>query len=123
MKIQISKEDKRRLCARAFFEDNPDQYEDYHEALTEFMSNKVTDSFIDAICRFNVNPEPGFGMFIRDDGHIMSYRFTDDFCQPQTCMTDEECEADQAAFTEISGNFPDLSSLEILEKMGWRRIA
>ncbi len=116
-----SKEDKRRIVARNFFTDNRDQYEDYHEALTEFMSGaNASDRFVDAAAESFIKPKDGHTVLVRDDGHVVEVRDIDAFMEPRTEMTEDE-------FTELTDQIgvaleenEDLDGAAVLVKIGWR---
>lgn len=117
----ITVEDKRRICARAFYQDNKDQYEDYHEALAEFMSGQnVSDSFIDTVVEPFVSPEPGHFVVVNDLGHVASVRDSDGFFSPRTEFTQDEGMSLEVEFTKAMDEFPDLDGIPLLEKTGWR---
>lgn len=119
--MNITKEDKARICARAFFQDNQDQYEDYHEALTEFTSgNNVSDSFIDFAVEHYLTPVPGYILVTNAVGHVVNIRDSDGFLEPVTEMSEEECEAMNEAFHEAADKYADLTELALLEKIGWK---
>jgi len=124
MNKTITKEDKCRIVARNFFTDNPDQYEDYHEALAEFMSGlNTSDQFIDFAVERYIKPEKGFSLYMTDAGHVAAIRDADGFFQPRTEMTPEEVEELEEAFRKAADDFPDLDGFDLIEKIGWRKIS
>ena len=120
----ISQEDKLKIVARLFFQDNPDQYEDYHEALTEFMGqSKPSDAFINSCVEHVIKPQDGCAIVMSSVGHVASVRIDDGFFEPRTDMSDEECEAVEDRFQETADENPDLDGLDLLVKMDWKKIA
>jgi len=119
----ITTEDKRKICARNFFNDNRDQYEDYHEAAAEFLSGQnVSDRFVDFAVEPYIKPQEGHYVLVGNDGHVATVRAEDGFFSPRTEMTREEGEAIEAAFEAMNDKYPEALELELLEKMGWRVI-
>lgn len=119
----VSAEDKRRICARLFFQDNQDQYEDYHEAAAEFLSgNNASDKFVDFTVEAIVRPEPGHMIFVRDDGHVASLRMEDGFFEPRTEMTEDEGEENMEKFGQAFEDDPELEPLGALKAIGWRAV-
>ena len=119
----ITTEDKRRICARAFFQDNQDQYEDYHEAAAEMLSgSNVSDAFVDTVVEPFLRPEPGHVVVVNDKGHVATVREKDFFFSPRTEMTQDDGEEMEALNYKFAEEFPDLSEIELLQKMGWKII-
>ena len=122
-RMKLTKEDKCRIVARNFYTDNPDQYEDYHEALTEFMSgNNCSDTFIEFCVAPYLKPEDGCEIVMSDIGHVASVRLLDGFFNPRTEMTQDEGEAMEEAFHKAADEYPDLDGLDLLLKTGWKKI-
>lgn len=119
----ITREDKNRIAARLFFQDNSDQYEDYHEALTEFMSgNNTSEVFVDFCVKPMVQPEEGCAVVTNEIGHVATVRLSDGFFSPRTEMTQDEGEAIEEKFHEAADLHPDLDGLDLLLTTGWKQI-
>lgn len=118
-------EDKRRIVARIFFTDNRDQYEDYHEALSEFISgNNQSEDFINFAVKPYVESKKGHTVLMRDDGHVVDIRESDGFLSYRTDMTEDEAESLQDQTTEVIDEYPDKEpGIWILKSLGWRVIA
>jgi len=119
---EITKEDKRRIAARLFFNDNKDQYEDYHEALSEFISGQnQSDDFIDFVVEPLLKGEPGHHLFTKD-GHVAKLRIEDDFFSPLTEMSEFDGESFETSFDAVADKNPNTSVSGILELLGWKRL-
>lgn len=121
--MKLSKEDRARICARLFYEDNREDYADYREALVEFITNKVTDSFMNTVIVQSVSYDKDYRFFVRDDGHVVKVRISDKFCSPVTRMDRQTGEKFEIEFDEKSDNLPEhLDEYDVLKEMGWREI-
>lgn len=121
-KVQASLEDKIRIVARAFFQDNPNDYEDYHAALSEFMNRENTsDKFIEFGAEPFLKCKPGHVLVIREiDGHLATVRESDGYLEPVFEMTKDEGESMMDSFHEASEKYPDLDGVPLLLKTGWK---
>lgn len=116
-------DDKKRIAARLFYQDNEDQYEDYHEALCEFSSGQnMSDAFIDTVIKFNLEPESGHKFVMRDDGHVAKVRLSDWFFSPVTKFSEEEGDELVNKWEEVLEGKDEMDTFEILKLMGWRVI-
>jgi hypothetical protein len=115
----IAAEDKRKIAARAFFHDD-NEYEDFHEAETEFMALNHAEAFIDFVCEPYLKPKPGHSIVMRGDGHLATVREVDGFFEPVFDMTDKEGEEVMEAFNEAAEKHPGLDGLPLLLKTGWK---
>lgn len=120
---KITMEDKKRILARAFFTDNRDQYEDYHEALTEFMSGQnVTDRFIEFGAEPYLRGKEGYELFTNKDGHVVAFREHDGHVLPITEMDEDEGDAFNEALQKLADENPVADMNDIFEKLGWKQI-
>lgn len=118
----MKKEMKLRILARNFFTDNQDQYEDYRHALTEFMANEPSDTFVEFCIEPYVTPKDGFVVMYRDDGHVAEIRNADGWFNPRTEMTHEEGAEFEEQYEKAMEEFPNLEGYDLLEKIGWVRL-
>src|ERR1700677_2393162 len=95
----VTTEDKLKIAARAFFTDNQDQYEDYHEALSEFISgSNQSETFIEFCVEPYIKPEDGHAVLVRDDAHVATVRMSDGLFTPRTEMSQGEGEKFEADY-------------------------
>lgn len=121
--MNLTAEEKRKIVARFFFRDNPDEYEDFHEAHVEFASGQnVSDSFVDSVIEMNIKSEEGHSFVMNESGHVAKVRLTDGFFEPLTGMTEEEGSEVIETFHAAEGKY-DLDGLDLLLKCGWKVIA
>jgi len=120
----LTLEDKKRICARLFFTDNEDQYEDYHEALAEFMSGEnVTETFVDFAVQSAIQPEEGHDVYTNKGGHVATVRLDDGFFSFRTEMTDDEVEEARELWEKAREENPEVGDISVLlEKAGWKKI-
>lgn len=122
----LSIADKRRIAARIFFQDNQggeDGYEDYHEALAEFISGEnQSDQFIEFVVKPYLKPKEGHTLIMRDDGHVASVRDEDGYFEPLTEMTQNEGEAFHEEYLKAADEYPDIEGYELLAKIRWKVI-
>jgi hypothetical protein len=122
--MTLTKEDRARIVARAFYEDNRDQYEDYRHALTEFMNQQNTsEEFMKFAVEPFVKPKEGHSIWVNDVGHVLAVRAEDGFVEPIFEMTDAEFEELQEHTENAVDANQDADEFEIMEMIGWRRIA
>lgn len=121
--MDISKQDKLKIMARLFFQDNEDQYEDFRDAEVEFMAHPPTDTFIDFCLEPLLKKEEGTSIVMNSQGHVASVRHSDGFFDPKTDMTVDEGEEMEGAFHEAADKYPDLDGMDLLLKMDWKVIA
>lgn len=89
----ITEEDKKRIVARAFYNDNEDQYEDFREALTEFMNGQNTSQkFIDFAVEPFIKPIEGHIRLVNDEGHVIAFREKDGYMDPNHSNIENEAE-------------------------------
>lgn len=120
---KLSITDKRIIAARLFFVDNRDSYDDFKDALDEFLDGKnQSDKFIDAVVNPIMKKTEGHILLMSPNGHVANLRLSDNFFSPLTQMTLEEGEALEKQFETTNNTFPEDDELEILKKMGWKTI-
>lgn len=122
----LTKAQKLTICARLFFQDNIEDYEDFRSAKIEFMANPPSDDFIDTLLKMNFKRKRGHKIFInRESGHIATVSVFDGFFKPRTKMTIEEGEKMSAQFVEAVGGDEFANSnprdvlVSVLAKIGW----
>ncbi len=121
--MSLTKEDKLKILARVFYIDNEDTYEDYRDALTEFMAKPPPDQFIDFSLQPYLKPaEEGCILLMTDSGHVASIRIKDGYFEPRTETTENEDLEIQAKFTETADQNPGLDGVDLLYKMGWKKV-
>lgn len=121
MRLHI--DDKRKIAARLFFVDNRDVYDCFQDALDEFKEGKQSDPFIDAVVAPVLSQVEGHVLLMSPDGHVATLRLSDYFFAPRTIMIEEEGDALEKQFKLINDENPDDDELELLKKMGWKRIS
>lgn len=115
-------EDKLKITARNFLNDNPDDYKDYHEALTEFMGkNRPSDSFIEVCVGPYLKPEDGVTLFTKD-GFVIGFKDDDGFVQYRTDFSENEAEKLQSESQAIADENEDMSGVDIFKQLGWKLI-
>jgi hypothetical protein len=120
-RVKMELDDKLRIAARLFFEDRMDEYEDYNEALSELTGN-VSERFLDHAIEPFVRPQDGYRQLMNDVGHIITVNNETGHVSPVTLQSDEESEALEEAASELAEKHPDLSPVQIMQKVGWRLI-
>lgn len=121
--MNLNMEEKRKIAARVFFQDNQNDYEDYHEAATEFLNpGNMSDQFVEFVVEPLTKPLEGYLLFTRDDGHVIRVRADDGFLEPVTEMTNDEGELLAEQLTKASEEKPDFDDIGLLKAIGWKLI-
>ena len=120
----ITQEEKRKIAARCFYADNMDEYEDFQEAMVDFMGqHKPSDTFVNFVVDEYLKPEAGLSVWMSIDGHVATIREKDGYFKPRTMMFEDDALKMQADYEQASIAFPNLKQIELLPKIGWKRIA
>ena len=116
----MTREQKNKIAARLFFQDNREDYDSYEQAVKE-ASEHMSDSFVDTVVRGVTKPRKGYRILFREsDGHVVAVRTKDDFLQPITEMTTEDGAEIEKAFDALAEkNDACWSSLVLLQHCGW----
>lgn len=119
----MKKEDKLKILARLFFQDNQDDYEDFRAAEVEFMANQPTDMFIEFCLKPILSKKrDDNSLVMNSQGHVASVRHSDGYFEPLTEMTQDDGSEMEDAFHEASEKYPDLDGLDLLVKTDWKVI-
>lgn len=122
--MNLSKEDKCKIAARLFYDDNRDQYEDFHEAFVEFASGlNVSEAFLETVVSLNVKPRSGHRIVLGPNGALAAVREVDGFFEPISNMTHDEGAIMEGSFNVACEEYTDLDEWGILNKIGWKVIA
>lgn len=115
----MDKDEKVKIAARLFFQNEDNDYESFEEAVSDM--SKVSEEFIEHVVSGVLQPDEGYRTVFNEDGHVARVRTSDSFFEPVTEMTVEYGMKLQAEFEKAAEAHPEIkSAIVVLQASGWK---
>lgn len=119
--MSLTREEKQRIAARAFYAENRDEFESFDQALEDFAEGKISETFLDKVVEMNCQRQEGAALMMSPGGHLANV-FPHGYFEPITDMSEEEGEMIQAGFAKAAEFCSSKRAKDLLEFMGWKEV-
>lgn len=120
--MSLTKEEKIKIAARAFYSDNREEYSSFDQAVEEM--GKTSERFIDGVVEMNTQRKEGASLMLSPLG-IMVNLYPDGYVEFVSNLNEEEAEALTKESRIAIAKFPpetDVTPEDVFVSMGWKKI-
>lgn len=117
-KEKLTQEQKVKIAARQFFEEDREQYDNFEQAVEELK--KVSTQFIDTVIKFIPESVDSGYRLIFKDGHVAAVNSSDGHLVPMTNASEKSYFEVLKQFQDMADKKPECrNAIIILQELGW----